>query len=106
MAKTLFQKIIDGEIPANFVYDDELCVAIKDIHPKAPVHLLIIPRKAIPSIMEIEEEDTDLISHLIFTAKKLAEEQDCEGYKLQFNVGKKGGQEVFHLHLHLMGWPQ
>lgn len=102
--KTLFQKIIDKEIPADFVYEDELCVAIKDLYPKAPVHLLVIPRKMIPSVMELEEEDKDLVSHLIFIGKKLAKEQGCEGYRLQFNVGEKGGQVIFHLHLHLMGW--
>lgn len=102
--KTLFQKIIDREIPSEFVHEDELCVAIKDINPKAPVHLLVIPRKPIPSIMDLEEEDRELISHLIFTAKMLAEREKCKGYRLQFNVGEDGGQIVFHLHLHLMGW--
>lgn len=102
--KTLFTKIIEGEIPADFVYKDEHCVAIKDINPKAPSHFLVIPRKPIPSIIELEEQDKELVAHLIFTAQKLAQEHAFEGYKLQFNVGKKGGQEVFHLHLHLLGW--
>lgn len=102
--KTLFQKIIDREIPADFVYEDELCVAIKDLYPKAPVHFLVIPRKAIPSITELQEEDKELVAHLIYVGKKLAKEQDCEGYRLQFNVGEKGGQVIFHLHLHMMGW--
>lgn len=102
--KTLFQKIIDREIPADFVYEDEECIVIKDLYPKAPVHLLVIPRKAIPSINELEESDALLVAHLIFVAKKLAQERKCEGYRLQFNVGEKGGQVIFHLHLHLMGW--
>ena len=102
--KTLFQKIIDREIPADFIHEDEHCVVIKDKFPKAPIHFLVIPRKVIPSIVELEEEDQELISHMIFTAKRLAKEHKCEGYQLQFNVGEKGGQVIFHLHLHLMGW--
>ncbi len=102
--KTLFQKIIDREIPADFVYEDELCVAIKDLYPKAPVHFLVIPRKAIPSVNELEESDAALVAHLVFVAKKLAQENACAGYRLQFNVGEKGGQVIFHLHLHMMGW--
>jgi histidine triad (HIT) family protein len=105
MTKTLFQKIIDREIPGEFLYEDELCVVLKDIYPKAPVHVLVIPRKPIPTIMDLEEEDRELMSHLIFVAKKIAAEQKCEGYRLQFNVGAKGGQDVFHIHLHLLGWP-
>jgi histidine triad (HIT) family protein len=102
--KTLFQKIIDREIPADFVYEDEQCVVIKDLYPKAPIHFLLIPRKPIPSIEALEEEDKDLVTHLIYLAKKLAKDFTCEGYRLQFNVGEKGGQVIFHLHLHLMGW--
>lgn len=102
--KTLFQKIIDREIPADFVYEDDQCVAIKDIYPKAPVHLLVIPRKHIPSFEEVQPEDAELIAHLMFVAKQLAKDHHCEGYRLQFNVGEKGGQVIFHLHLHMMGW--
>ncbi len=102
--KTLFQKIIDREIPADFVYEDDLCVAIKDLYPKAPVHFLVIPRKVIPSFAEVAQEDKDLVSHLMFVGQKLAAEYKCEGYRLQFNVGEKGGQVIFHLHLHMMGW--
>ncbi len=104
MTKNIFQKIIDKDIHSTLLYEDEFCIAINDIHPKAPLHILIVPRKPIPSLMELEESDGDLISHLIFTATKLAKENKCEGYKVQFNVGAKGGQEVFHLHLHLLGW--
>lgn len=104
MTKTVFQKIIDKEIDSTLLYEDDFCIAINDLHPKAPIHILVIPKKAIASIMEIDESDSVLISHLIYTAKKLAKENKCEGYKLQFNVGTKGGQEIFHLHLHLLGW--
>jgi histidine triad (HIT) family protein len=104
--KTLFERIIAKEIPADFVHEDELCVAIKDLYPKAPVHLLVIPRKPIPSIKELEKEDAELLAHLTFVAKDLAKQFKCEGYRLVYNVGKKGGQEIFHLHLHMMGWPE
>lgn len=101
---TVFKKIIDKEIPAEIIYEDDLCIVINDKFPKAPVHLLMIPKKEIPSMKEVGEEDKDLITHLIFVANKLAKEKKLEGYRLQFNVGQKGGQEIFHLHLHLMGW--
>ena len=104
MTKTIFKKIIDKEIPSTFLYEDEFCIAINDIHPKAPLHILVIPKKAIPSLMEVEESDKDLLSHIIFVANKLAKENKCEGYQVKFNVGSKGGQEIFHLHLHLLGW--
>lgn len=102
--KTLFQKILDKEIPADFVYEDDKCFVIKDIYPKAPLHLLLITKKVIPSLVEISEDDRDLVSHLIYTASDLAKKNGCQGYRLQFNVGSKGGQEIFHLHLHLLGW--
>ncbi|MFT7184208.1 MAG: histidine triad (HIT) family protein [Oceanicoccus sp.] len=102
--KTLFQKIIDGEIPGEFLYRDDSCVVIQDKYPDAPVHLLVIPHKPIKSIAHLEEEDAALVAHMVMVAKKMAKEQECKGYKLLFNVGEKGGQVVFHLHLHLMGW--
>ena len=103
--KTLFEKIIDGEVPGDFVHKDDICVAIKDINPKAPVHYLIVPRKPIPGIHELDEnEDWPIVTHLFKVAKGLAESESCEGYRLQFNVGEKGGQIIPHLHLHLMGW--
>lgn len=101
---TLFTKIMNGEIPSEMVYEDEVCVAFKDIHPKAPVHLLVVPRKEVVSVMELKEGDGEMVGHLIFVAKGLAEELGLVGYKLLFNVGERGGQEVPHLHLHLMGW--
>ena len=104
MEKTLFQRIIDKEIPGEFIYEDEKCVVIRDIYPKAPVHLLVIPKKVITSIATLEEADYPLVSHLIKIGKQMAEMEKCEGYRLQFNVGEKGGQVIFHLHLHVMGW--
>ncbi len=101
--KTIFEKIIDGEIPSSPLYEDEKCLVIRDIAPKAPVHLLILPKKHIPTIADAGEEDTELLGHLILVAKKMAAEQDLQGYKLLFNVGSAGGQVVFHIHLHLLG---
>ena len=103
---SIFTKIIAREIPADFVHEDELCVVIRDVHPKAPVHLLLIPKKEIPSLDDLNESDAPLLSHLFFVAQKVAEQEACKGsYKIQINVGKGGGQEIFHLHLHLLAWP-
>jgi histidine triad (HIT) family protein len=102
MSDTVFGKIIAGEIPTNFVYEDDLCVVFKDINPKSQTHLLIVPRKAISSIAEMEEGDSEIIGHLFWVAKKLGDELGLKGYRLQVNVGKDGGQEVFHLHVHLL----
>ncbi len=102
MSDTIFSKIIKKEIPADFLYEDELCIAIKDKFPKSPIHLLIIPKKPIPTMMDIEQEDQALIGHLFLVAKKLAAEMSLTGYKLIFNVGKSGGQEIMHVHLHLL----
>jgi histidine triad (HIT) family protein len=99
---TLFEKIIAGEIPSDKVYEDEKCIVIKDLYPKAKTHLLIIPRKPIPSILELESSDEALVGYLLSVARKLGEELGLEGYKLQINCGAKGGQEIFHLHIHLL----
>lgn len=101
--KTLFEKIIAREIPANIQYEDDEIIAIDDINPKTPIHILVIPKKPIPKISDIESKDQELMGKLIYRAKKIAEEKKLEGYKLLFNVGEKGGQEIFHIHLHLMG---
>jgi histidine triad (HIT) family protein len=103
MSDTLFTKIINKEIPAKFEHEDELCIAIHDIHPKAPVHLLIIPKKPIPTLNDILPEDEHLLAHLLYTAKDLAKKLNLTGYQAKFHVGEKGGQEIFHLHLHLLG---
>lgn len=100
----IFDKIIAKEQQADIVYEDERMVAFYDIQPKAPVHLLIVPKKHIESVNELKEEDSDLAGAMIIKAKELAAERDIgDGYKLVFNVGRKGGQIVDHLHLHLLG---
>ncbi len=103
--KTVFEKIIDKEIPADFVYEDDVCVGIKDINPKAPIHFLLVPRKAIPKFSDLEVEDEGILLHLFQVAKELAKKNNCKDFRLQINNGEKAGQTVFHLHLHLMGWP-
>lgn len=109
--KTIFKRIIDGEIPAKIVHQDELCLAFHDVSPQAPVHVLIIPKREIPSVADLEEGDTNLVGHLLQTARKLAVELGLErGYRIVINTGSEGGQTVPHLHLHLLGgrnlgWP-
>ncbi len=105
MEDCLFCKIIAGEIPAEVVYRDEDVLAFKDVKPAAPVHILIVPKKHLASVTEISSEDTLLMGKLIAVAKKLAEDFGISesGYKLLIRVGKGGGQEVMHIHLHLMG---
>jgi histidine triad (HIT) family protein len=107
----LFCKIIAGEIPAKRVYEDEQCLAFPDIHPQAPVHLLVIPKQHLPSHAHAMAEHTDLVGHLVAAAGELARSQDlANGYRLVVNTGDDGGQTVHHLHIHLlggrrMGWP-
>ena len=112
MPETIFTKIINKEIPADIVYEDDLCLAFKDINPQAPVHLLIIPKKPIATINDIVEEDRALVGHLFFTASKIAKDLGFaeDGYRAVMNCNKNGGQEVYHIHLHLLagkplGWP-
>jgi len=101
----LFCKIINKELPSTIVYGDDKFLAIKDIFPKAPVHLLIIPRKHIISVNYLELKDKDLMGELILLAKSIAKEQGIadSGYSLSFNTGKDSGQTIDHLHLHIMG---
>ena len=101
----LFCKIVNKEIPSRFLYEDDDLVVFKDIHPAAPVHLLLVPKRHIRSMNDIQEEDGTLISKLFFVARQMAKENhvDQSGYKLLFNVEKGGGQEIFHIHLHLIG---
>lgn len=103
--KTLFEKIIDGELPAEKVYEDENIVAIKDKFPKAPVHLLIITRKVIPDVQSLKEGDLPLLGKVFQAAQKLAKEFGLEegGYRLLVNNGPHAGQSIFHLHFHLLG---
>ncbi len=112
MSETLFTKIINREIPADIVYEDEQSLAFKDINPQAPVHLLIIPKKEIATINDLEEGDSELVGHLFLVAKKLAREMgfDDDGYRVVMNCNEQAGQTVFHIHLHLLagkplGWP-
>ena len=103
----LFCQIVNKEIPTDIIYEDEKFVVFNDIKPKAPVHLLIIPKKHILSVQHLEMEDKELIGELFLLAKKIAQEKGIaeKGYKLVFNVGKGGGQMIEHLHLHLIaGW--
>ena len=112
MAKTLFQKIADKEIPSTFVYEDEHVVAFKDVDPQAPTHVLIIPRKPIPRIAEARPEDHQVLGHLLLKAAEVARKLGLEksGYRLVLNSGRDGGESVPHLHCHILGgrrmkWP-
>ena len=98
----IFCKIIKGEIPSSKVFEDEKMVAFNDINPKARVHILIVPKKHIESVKQLEENDKELAGELFLVAKKIAEENNLQGYKLVVNVGREGGQLVDHLHVHLL----
>lgn len=102
---TIFSKIIAGEIPADIVYKDDQVTAFKDINPIAPVHILIVPNKEIATANDIESSDEQLIGHMFVAAKQIAAEQGIaeSGYRLIVNCRDDGGQEVYHLHLHLIG---
>lgn len=99
----IFCNIVEKKVKADMVLEREKFVAFRDIHPKAPVHLLAIPRKHIDSVAHLQEEDAGLMGELLLFAKDVAREQNLEGYKLQINVGRKGGQVVDHIHLHILG---
>ena len=101
----IFCRIANGKVPKIFLYEDENIVVFKDINPCAPVHLLIVPKRHIRSINDITESDKEIISEMFIVGKDMAQKAlvDRSGYKLLFNVEKGGGQEVFHLHLHLIG---
>lgn len=103
--KTIFEKIIDREIPADIVYEDSSVIAFNDIEPQAPVHTLIVPKKPIPTVNDIEEDDEQVLGHLFTVAAKVAKEKEIDegGYRLIVNCNADGGQVVFHLHMHLMG---
>ncbi|CAM3543980.1 histidine triad nucleotide-binding protein [Halomonas lysinitropha] len=108
----LFCKIIEREIPADIVYEDDDVLAFNDINPQAPTHMLIVPKQHIATLNDIEEGDLALVGRLQFTAAKLAEEKGFaeEGYRVVMNCNDQGGQTVFHIHMHLMGgrrftWP-
>ena len=108
---TLFTKIINREIPADIVYEDEQCLAFRDIDPKAPTHILIVPKKEIPKVSEAAAEDQKLLGHLLLKAGDIARSEGVSGnFRLVINNGESAGQTVFHLHIHLMAgrafdWP-
>ncbi len=112
MADTIFTKIINREIPAGIVYEDELCLAFRDVNPQAPVHLLIIPKQPIATINDINASDRELVGHLFLTAGNIARDMgfDEDGYRVVMNCNEAAGQTVYHIHLHLLagkplGWP-
>lgn len=111
MSKTVFKRIIERELPADIVYEDEQCLAFRDIDPRAPIHIVVIPKKEIPSVNEIADEDEQLIGHLYTTVRKLASQFElANGYRVVVNCGPDAGQSVDHLHFHLLGgrrltWP-
>jgi histidine triad (HIT) family protein len=102
---TLFTKIIQGQIPADIVYQDDLVTAFRDINPLAPTHILIVPNKEIPTVNDLTEADEQVAGRLLLAAGKLAKQEGIaeSGYRLIINCNEHGGQEVFHLHLHLIG---
>lgn len=104
MEDCLFCKIIKGEVPSQKVYEDEEILAFKDIHPAAPIHILVIPKKHIDSLAQIQAEDEEMIGKIYHVINKIAEEQGFKenGYRVIVNCGKDGGQEVMHLHFHLL----
>lgn len=103
MSDTIFGKMVSGEIPADFIYEDEHCIAINDINPLAPVHVLIIPKKGIPRLVDSELDDQALLGHLMLTMGKVAKQLGVdEAFNVFINNGADAGQTVFHLHLHLL----
>ncbi len=109
---TIFQKIINRDVPADIVYEDEQCLAFRDVAPQAPVHVLLIPKKEIVSLTELAEVDLPLMGHLLMVIQRLAKETLAldDGYRVVVNCGPDGGQTVPHLHFHILGgrhmaWP-
>lgn len=112
MADDLFLKIIQRDIPADILFEDDQVIAFKDIAPQAPVHFLVVPKKRVATINALESDDATLIGHMVMTAQSIAMEQgiDQSGYRLVFNCNPDGGQTVYHIHLHVLGgramaWP-
>ena len=112
MKNCIFCQIVNNKRPARIVYEDEDVVAFHDINPQAPIHILIIPRKHIPQISAMQPEDQLLVGKIIFTGKNLAEQLNIadHGFRMVFNNGRYAGQQIFHIHLHLLGgrpmsWP-
>jgi histidine triad (HIT) family protein len=109
--KTIFKRIIDREIPAKIVYEDEHCLAFEDIHPAAPTHLVVIPKREIVSVDTVEEVDAEVVGHLFVAMRAIAAKLGLgNGYRVVTNCGRDAGQEVMHLHFHMLagrkfGWP-
>lgn len=100
----VFCKIVNKEVAADIIYEDDQFVVFHDIRPKAPFHVLIVPKQHMESLKDLKKGDVRMAGELLITAKEVAKEQGLEGYKLSMNVGKEGGQEVDHIHLHLLGY--
>lgn len=111
MAETIFTKIINKEIPADIVYEDDQCLAFRDINPRAPVHILIIPKKAMAQLNDAESGDRELLGHIMLAVNRVAEKEGvADAYRLVLNNGAGAGQEIFHMHFHLLAgrpfsWP-
>ena len=109
--KTIFQQIIDKEIPANIIYEDRLCIIIEDISPQAPVHYLAVPKKMIKGISDLDDtEDKEILGHIMISIRNQMMKMDIKDYRLVINNGSEAGQTVFHLHVHILanrtlGWP-
>ena len=107
---TIFDKILSGEIPCEEVFNDDKCLAFKDITPQAPTHILIIPRKPIESLKQIQKEDQELLGHLLLKGTEIAKASGLKSWRTVINTGEEAGQTVFHLHIHIIGgrklsWP-
>ncbi len=110
MATTIFGRILAGEIPCSKVFEDEQCLAFRDVAPAAPVHILVIPKREIPSLAHVEQADDVVLGHLLHRAAQIGKEHCPNGFRVVINTGADGGQTVDHLHLHVLGgramhWP-
>lgn len=111
MSETIFSKIIKREIPADIIYEDERCLAFRDVNPQAPIHILVVPKQALSKLSDASENDEGLLGHLLLAANQVATEQGVgAAYRLVINNGAGAGQSVFHLHLHILAgrsfsWP-
>ena len=107
---TIFSKIINGEIPCDKIFEDDLCIAFNDISAQAPIHYLVVPKKPIINLLDISDIDKDLLGHLLLVGKKIAIEKNLKNWRTVINTGENSGQTVFHLHIHFlagrqMHWP-
>lgn len=111
MTDTIFSKIIARQIPSDIVYEDDLCLAFRDVNPQAPVHILVVPKNPIAMVADARDSDKDILGHLLLTAAKIADQEGYgDAFRLVINNGEKAGQTVFHLHVHILAgrnftWP-